>query len=178
MKTFSYPRFFYTVLLLIFLSSASVWAQDGGRNKAVYAEALGSGITLSLNYDFRFKPTQDGLGMRIGVGGGSFSDTNSDAKAGIVTMPVLVDYLVGQRRVAFEAGAGLTLVYINVSGTDAVSGELLSGKGFGFMGTFNTGLRLQPVRNGVVFRLNWSPAISNAGFQANWLGLSLGYAFK
>ena len=87
----------------------------GGRNKAVYVEGLGSGLLLSVNYDFRFRNTQDGLGMRIGVGGLSLAATATDnngatspARLGVVTLPVLVNYLVGKGRFAFEMGAGIT----------------------------------------------------------------------
>ena len=50
----------------------------GGRNKAVYVEGLGSGLLLSVNYNFRLRNTQDGLGMRIGVGGLSLAATATD----------------------------------------------------------------------------------------------------
>lgn len=149
-----------------------------GRNKAVYVEGLGSGVLLSANYDFRFKPTQDGLGMRIGLGGGTFSDQNSNARAGLVTLPVQVNYLVGKRRAAFEMGAGVTPIYVNASGTNQATGDFISGNGFGAFGSLNLGLRLQPIRNGVVFRLNWVPTVSNTGFYPRWLGVSLGFAFK
>ena len=88
----------------------------GGRNKAVYVEGLGSGLLLSVNYDFRFRNTQDGLGMRIGVGGLSLAATATDnngatssAHLGVVTLPVLVNYLVGKGRFAFEMGQVLRL---------------------------------------------------------------------
>ncbi|GAB3332233.1 hypothetical protein GCM10027299_38540 [Larkinella ripae] len=180
MKIYFYPlpKIASLILFQFLLTTSVLRAQDGGRNKAIYVEGLGSGLILSLNYDFRFKPTQDGLGMRVGIGGARISDRNSDARAGAITMPILVNYLIGKRRAAFEVGAGVTPIYISASGTDDVSGELISGKGVGVFGSLNAGLRLQPVRNGVIFRLNWTPIITSEGFQARWLGLSLGYAFK
>jgi len=148
-----------------------------GRNKAVYIEGLGSGVLLSANYDFRFKPTQDGLGMRIGLGGGSFRESISNNRIGLVSLPVLVNYLVGKRRVAFEMGAGVTPIYIDASGTTA-TGDFISGRGLGAFGSLNLGLRLQPVRNGAVFRLNWVPTVSNTGFYPSWFGASVGFGFK
>ncbi|GAB3273172.1 hypothetical protein GCM10027347_45340 [Larkinella harenae] len=179
MKTYSYSlsKVLFALLVLVGLA-LSGHAQEGGRNKAIYAEALGSGLTLSLNYDFRFKPTQSGLGMRAGIGGGSFSDNNSDVRAGIVTAPILVNYLIGERRVAFEAGAGITMLYATASGTDSGTGEFIRRKGFGAFGSINTGLRLQPIRNGAIFRLTWTPVVNGDGFRAGWFGVSLGYAFK
>lgn len=170
------------LLAVLLIGLQSVQAQEAtpapGRNKAVYVEGLGSGVLLSANYDFRFKPTQDGLGLRVGVGGGAFADQNSDARVGLVTVPLMVNYLVGKRRVAFEMGAGLTPIYINASGTNQATGDFLSGNGFGAFGSLNLGLRLQPIRNGAVFRLNWAPTVSNTGFYPSWFGVSLGFAFK
>lgn len=166
----------------LLIGSQMVSAQDApplsARNKAVYLEGLGSGVLLSANYDFRFKPVQDGLGLRVGLGGGVLSDPNSDAIAGLVTLPLVLNYLVGKRRVAFEMGAGVTPVYVNASGTNQATGDFISGNGFGAFGSLNLGLRLQPIRNGVVFRLNWAPVVSNTGFYPSWFGVSVGYAFK
>lgn len=161
-------------------------AQDvaAGRNKAIYLEGLGSGLLLSANYDFRFKPTQDGAGMRIGVGGGSFDatvtsgGTTSAGTLGVVTLPVLVNYLAGKGRFAFEGGAGVTPIYISASSGSTVNNDFVRNTGFGVFGTLNVGVRAQPIRNGVVFRLNWTPVISDAGFQPQWAGISLGYGFK
>jgi hypothetical protein len=165
-------------LFLLGSLAGPAWAQQGERNKAFYVEALGSGITISLNYDFRFKPTQSGLGMRVGVGGGSVSNQNSPGGGGLVTVPVLVNYLIGERRTAFEAGAGVTMAYVTASDLDIGNGELFSDNLFAVVGSLNMGLRLQPVRNGVVFRLNWTPLIGKTGFKAGIFGVSLGYGFK
>ncbi|MBO0932835.1 hypothetical protein [Fibrella aquatilis] len=156
----------------------------GGRNKAVYLEGLGSGLLLSVNYDFRFRNTQDGLGMRIGVGGLSVAatatnnnGTTSPARLGVVTMPILLNYLVGKGRVAFEMGAGVTPIYLSATKYQT-NNEFVQNSNFGVLGTLNAGLRVQPIRNGVVFRLDWTPMISDTGFQPAWAGVSLGYAFK
>jgi hypothetical protein len=172
-----------TLLLLIsFFAFTTTYAQE--RNKAIYVEGLGSGLLISANYDFRFKPQQDGLGMRIGVGGGNFDGTTvsaggtrTPASLGIVTVPVLVNYLSGKGRFVFEGGAGLTAVFISTTDV-AVSNSIVSSSGGGVTGTLNLGFRAQPIRNGVVFRLNWAPAFNGAGFSPSWFGISLGYGFK
>ena len=149
--------------------------------KAIYVEGFGSGVGLSINFDARFKPGRlDGLGFRAGVGGLSASgiaDNGSPATIGIVTLPVLLNYVVGNSRAAFEAGAGISGAYVSASGSDAVQGSI-SEKGFGAFGTFNLGLRVQPKRTGAHFRLYWNPIVSDAGFQTSWLGISLGVGFK
>ncbi|GAB2789223.1 hypothetical protein GCM10027275_37730 [Rhabdobacter roseus] len=169
MKSF----FFSLAFLALTISS---YAQDGGRNKAIYVEGLGSGLLFSVNYDFRFKPQQDGLGMRVGIGGGNLG--GFDANVGIVTVPVLANYLVGTRRVAFEAGAGITPIYVKASAADLSTGDVVKADGLSAFGTLNAGLRLQPIRNGVVFRLTYTPIITGSGFLPLFLGVSLGYAFK
>jgi hypothetical protein len=173
-----------TLLFLIsFIAiTATTFAQQ--RNKAIYVEGLGSGILLSANYDFRFKPQQDGLGMRIGIGGGNFSGTSTvngsttPASAGVVTFPVLVNYLAGTGRFVFEGGAGLTPVYVTTSRVNSTASDLITDSGFGVTGTLNLGFRAQPIRNGVVFRLNWAPVFNSSGFFPAWAGISLGYGFK
>jgi hypothetical protein len=149
--------------------------------KAIFVEGLGSGVGLSINFDTRFRPGRlDGLGMRAGVGGLSVSrvqENGLSANTGFVSLPVLLNYVVGNSRAAFEAGAGVTGVYANESGFDAAGGYS-SEKGIGAFGTFNFGLRLQPKRTGAHFRLYWSPIVSVAGFQTLWLGFSIGVGFK
>jgi hypothetical protein len=177
-------RFLLLLLVSTWIHVCPSLAQDfyrPGRNQAVYVEGLGSGILLSVNYDMRFRRgVQDGLGMRVGVGGASLSGTDGTgqtASIGIVTVPLMVNYLVGKRRSAFEVGAGLTPGYASARVTS--SGTYQSAEGFGvFAGFLNVGYRLQPLRNGVVFRINWSPAINEYGFQPSWFGISLGYGFK
>lgn len=152
--------------------------------KAIYVEALGSGLGVSINYDTRFKPGLTGLGIRAGIGGLSVSGQNtagapgSTVRIGVVTLPVLINYVVGNSIAAFEAGAGLQGVYISAEGQDINSGTIDSSDGFTVGGTMNFGLRLQPRRNGVHFRLYWAPIVNGHGFQPKWLGLSLGFGFR
>ncbi|MDE5423986.1 hypothetical protein L3073_17360 [Ancylomarina sp. DW003] len=54
------------LLVLLFLSTIDGFAQEKTKRRAVYTELLGSAVIGSVNYDFRFKPGNDGLGMRMG----------------------------------------------------------------------------------------------------------------
>lgn len=63
---------------------------------------LGSAVIGSVNYDFRFKPGNDSLGMRMG-----FSYLPD-----VLIFPVGVNGLVGKKQVAFEYGTGLQLQFI------------------------------------------------------------------
>lgn len=164
---------------LLFLFSEAVQAQlnpEPRAAKAIYLEALGSGIGLSLNYDTRFKPGLTGLGLRAGIGG--ISGSSGESRLSLISLPILVNYVLGNSRASFESGLGVTGIYVTGSGTDAVSGDRVRAKGAGFNVAGNFGLRLQPKENGVHFRLYWSPFITTYGLQPSWLGLSLGYGFR
>lgn len=168
------------LLSLLLLAAVQIKAQDAPAQraaKAIYVEGLGSGLGVSINFDTRFKPGLTGLGLRAGIGG--IGGSGSEGSIGLVTFPVLLNYVVGNSRVSFEAGAGVTAGYITVEGTNSLTGDDVSAKGFGvFGGAGNFGLRLQPKRNGAHFRLYWSPFVTSAGFQPSWLGASLGFGFR
>lgn len=155
-------------------------AQDvpaGRVAKAIYVEGLGSGLGVSVNYDTRFKPGLTGFGLRAGIGG--IGGAGSNGSLGIVSFPVLVNYVVGNSRAAFEAGVGVTAGYITATGTNDLTGDNVNARGFGvFGGAGNFGLRLQPKRTGAHFRLYWSPFVTSYGFQPSWFGVSLGVGFR
>ncbi len=152
--------------------------------KAIYLEALGSGLGLSVNYDTRFKPGLTGWGVRGGIGGLNLSasdNTGQSVSIGMVTLPILANYVAGNSIAAFEAGAGLLPAYVNASASDLNSTSgITSGavKGLSLSGTLNAGLRLQPRNKGVHFRLYWAPLFNKSGFYPKFGGLSLGYGFR
>ena len=68
MRTLKKYSGFAIALIIILFLPFGLPAQSNGKNKVVYAELLGAGVFGSVNYDFRFKPGSEGLGMRIGAG--------------------------------------------------------------------------------------------------------------
>jgi hypothetical protein len=158
------------LLLLSFLATSAI-AQDKTSNteakaaRTVYGELGGPGI-LSINYDFRFKKAETGLGMRVGVGGVGF------LTAGIFTMPVGLNYLAGKDGHYFEAGAGASL--ISLADGETVF-EATSTTVFGYL---NLGYRYQPVKKGFTGRIFVSPLIvPEAGFFPFYGGVSAGFKF-
>lgn len=151
-------------------------------NKAIFVEALGNGMGISANYDMRIKRgVQDGLGFRAGIGGLSVNgidENGQPADASIVTIPLSVNYLLGERRSAFEAGLGITPLYGNTTVYDSNSAGATDIKGWGASGFINLGYRFQPLRNGFVFRFDWTPAFNSTGFSPAWFGISAGIGFK
>jgi hypothetical protein len=173
--------------LLVALFSLQAFAQSeikpaARHNKAIFVEALGNGIGVSANFDMRFKKgTQDGFGFRAGLGGSYLGSANNDAEnvhMGLITIPLSVNYLVGENRSAFEAGVGITPIYAKMDIYSPTKPQLADENGWGSSGFLNLGYRFQPMENGFVFRANWTPAFNSTGFSPAWFGLSVGYGFK
>lgn len=166
----------FTCCLLLFMVTGAF----SQRRKTVFVEALGNGLTVSGNFDLRLKANQnDGLGLRAGIGGGSLDGTDeqgNSASVGIITFPLAVNYLVGKKRSAFESGIGITPIYVSASGT--IDDNDFSGKGLTLSGFLNLGYRYQPLNNGFMGHIKWTPAINSSGFSPSWFGVGIGYSFK
>jgi hypothetical protein len=162
-----------------------------GRNTAIYLEGLGNGIFYSLNYDTRLKRgIRDGWGIRAGFGLLSIDvvDTslNVKGKAILNTVPVAVNYLIGQKRNALELGIGGTLLYTRLKNLDA-SDFINIDPGSSFFDeplkvytvclTSIIGYRYTSLNNGFMFRAGLTPYIGFGGFNFN-IGVSLGYHFQ
>lgn len=168
-------KLFTCVILMIIAISA--FAQH---RKTVFVEAFGNGLTVSGNFDLRLKANQnDGLGFRAGVGGGNLSGTDeqgNSASVGIITFPLAVNYLAGKKRSAFESGIGITPIYVTASGT--INDNDFSGDCLMFSGFLNLGYRYQPLNDGFMGHIKWTPAINSSGFSPSWFGVGIGYSFK
>jgi hypothetical protein len=134
-----------------------------GSSQSVFFELGGPGLA-SVNFDTRFSGAkQSGIGGRVGVGGFSVGG------AGVIFVPVAVNYLLGKDdKHYFELGAGVTPV---------LGGD---GDGDNFSTTFghlNFGYRLSPPEGGFTFRAFISPVFGEGFFFPYWGGLSFGYKF-
>ena len=181
-------------VIALFLFPLIVYSQNGKKeadhdfsgkhHQNISAELLGSHILAGINYDRRFKSNRmDGIGFRIGVGGvnvnGNIQGDNVDI--GIVTFPLEFNHLIGQRRSSLVSGIGLLPVYAAVSANGPITNnDYVTGEGFGLVGGFLTfGYRLQPLKTGFMFQINWNPLIlRGSGFNVGWVGISLGMGFK
>lgn len=157
------------LLLPLFLITLSFHAksQEIYKRKAVYGELLGSAVFASVNYDFRFKPGNDGYGMRVGISGAP----------SLIIMPVEINDLIGEKRFAFEYGLGLTFAYF----TGPVSQDLTfsdNSQKFGAIAFAKAGLRFTPKENGLFFNLNWTPLFNIEGATLGWFGMGIGYSWK
>ena len=133
----------------------------GKRRKSIYAELLGAGAGISSSFDIRLKPDRnDGFGFRAGVG----------TTGPYLNFPVGINYLAGSRRSALETGIGYTqLIKYNSVYQDK---KQLSAA------IFTLGYRYQPIKEGLLFRINWNPYYSEKKVYVLLPGASIGYSFK
>ncbi|WP_157687327.1 hypothetical protein [Pedobacter psychrophilus] len=136
------------------------------RAQNVYAEILGQGLLFSVNYDTRFSNKRTGLGGRVGfggIGGGGES---------FITVPVSLNYLLGDGKNLFEIGLGATYASL------ATNDDFLFGDGGStVLGTMAFMYRLQPIKSGFSFRGGITPFFSSEVFVPYYVGFSLGYTF-
>ena len=139
--------------------------------KNIFAELGGNGLLFSGNYDMRLKRgAQDGLGFRIGLGGGRIIN---DA---YFTIPFGVNYLLGAGRSALEVGLGLTPAHYR-SSTYSNNALHSMDKWYGLV-MLNIGYRFQPLRDGVMFRIDWTPGLNGDRVVRGYAGLSLGISSR
>lgn len=132
----------------------------------VYLEVGGAGIIYSVNYDGRFSKYENGLGMRVGIGGASVDGD------GYFAVPVQVNYLAGAKGQYLEVGAGFT--YVSASFTDFFDNTTSSGSTVA--GNLALGFRKTPFgKKGITWRVAFTPFIKNGFIPSG--GASIGYRF-
>ncbi|TKC00848.1 hypothetical protein [Pedobacter cryophilus] len=148
------------------IQEASLPKAEEKRAQNVFVEFLGQGLLFTANYDTRFSNKRNGIGGRIGIGAiGGDGDT-------FVSIPVSLNYLLGEGKNLFEIGVGAT--YASISGN---SDSIFSEGGDTVIGTMSFMYRLQPVKSGFSFRGGFTPIFTSEGFIPYYAGLSLGYTF-
>ena len=136
-------------------------AADVKRAQNIQVEWLGQGLLFTLNYDTRFGKRRNGLGGRIGFGG-----LGGDGVA-LITVPVSLNYLLGNGKNLFEIGLGAT--YANFNDEPIFGNNNL-------VGTMAFMYRLQPVKSGFSFRGGLTPIFTST-IIGPYAGFSLGYTF-
>nr|MBC7612395.1 hypothetical protein [Pseudopedobacter sp.] len=131
------------------------------RAQNIYVELAGQGLVFTANYDTRFSNKRNGLGGRIGIGAIGGGGDN------LVTIPVSLNYLLGEGKNFFEIGLGAT--YANAS--------FLDSNGSTVFGTMSFMYRLQPIKSGFSFRGGFTPIFNADAFIPYYAGISLGYTF-
>ncbi|MGB4400397.1 MAG: hypothetical protein WBJ10_13585, partial [Daejeonella sp.] len=143
--------------------------------KALYVERRGSGISLTANYDMRLKKNRnDGLGFKAGIGNGRtyytpVTNNNISTRRTYISVPLGINYVIGNKRHGLESGIGFT--------SQVALDDVEDGPGFISTIPLNIGYRFQPLKEGLIARVAWTPIIHKDGFYGGWTGLSLGYSF-
>jgi hypothetical protein len=146
----------------------STTEQLGDKAQTVYFEAGGPGLALTINYDARFGHKRNGFGYRIGAGYFASGGNN------VFTIPIQVNYLVGNGTSLLELGAGTT--FLNSYG-DNKGKTFIFDRVTGFIGTATIGYRYQPEQKGINLRIGFVPIFYDEGIIAAG-GVSVGYTFK
>ncbi|MCZ2101595.1 MAG: hypothetical protein LC107_08675 [Chitinophagales bacterium] len=147
----------------IFFSGISeIKGQESTSKNTFYLELFGNGLLYSANYDYR---TSEKFGIRAGIG------YVGSIKSGILSVPVLGNFMLGKDGKYFEVGGGLT--YIK-SSSDLFDYELSS-----IIGTLSFAYRSQPVNGGVMWKLGLTPIIDfkEVRISPYWVALGVGYCW-
>lgn len=155
-----------SLTLAMFCLCTIALSQQTRKRQAVYAEIGGAAVLGSVNYDFRFKPGNDGLGARIGFG----------YVPDVLVFPLELNGLIGKNKVAFEYGAGISTAYFTQnhnSGNQTFRNEN-SRLGVIFHG--KAGIRITPANNGFFFNFNCTPQMNTLDTRL-WFGMGLGYSW-
>jgi hypothetical protein len=166
------------ILLTFTAISVSVYSQRELKAKApgqtsFYAEVGGPGILFSANYDRRFKPSNLGLGGRVGLGfvtaySNSFDTINyyyyGGRQVSALTVPLQVNYIFGKGSSphTFEVGAGITYVSKKLDIFNFYNNERSN-----LFGTFSFMYRRQPKDGGFTWRIGFTPLLANGYIQAS-----------
>jgi len=152
---------FSFIIMMAFLFKPE-FGQAQNKN-AFYVEGLGNGLLFSFNYDTRFSADSP-WGARVGFG--YIGDVGGGG--GIITVPVMVNHLLGKDGKYFEVGGGI--VY--------VAGDADIGGGFDSLaGTFSFQYRRQPVEGGFMWKAGFTPILAEGVFIPWYPGLSIGYTW-
>jgi len=181
------------LFLLVTLRAAAQEVNERLPNKGLFIEFGGSGIAmLTANFDFRFgKGRNDGLGMRVGIGGESSKTEPLFGSGEIITklftVPLEVNYIFGKKRFSFETGYSLTYVYESTNSSfrfldPYYTNDMETGKSL--VSYLPVGFRLKPKRDGFMLKFNvgplWNYSAANVFDKEKflfWAGLAMGYSF-
>lgn len=147
--------------------------------RSVYIELGGPSVIYSLNYDFMFnRASTTGWGARVGAGASAGGDFN------FVSIPLMVNYLLGKHNNFFELSAGPVINF----GDEML---YIDPEVAPVFGSIYIGYRLQPADQGFLFRagvpihfgvneeFDWetNETVNQFYILPFYPGVSFGYAF-
>ena len=140
-------------------------------------EALGPGSLFSVNLDCRFAQKQNGLGLRMGLGGSPLGTLGKSCNSGAqISLPIGLNYLIGKHDHYLELGAGIVPTIIG--GTKMLCIGLEQDFFSDETQTYEyvlAGYRYQPVdKSKITYRAFVSPLLQSVFPLKLWGGLSIG----
>lgn len=145
-------------------------------SNVVFAEALGSGLLYSVNYERIIDRWNVGLRGGISYFTYAVSSYGSSGNLTLVSIPLLASYYFGWRSHNLQLGLGATVLYTGVA-TDS-RGTSFSGErsGAGLAASGVVGYRYIPRDGGITFGVGFTPLVRTSRFLP-WGGANVGYAF-
>jgi len=146
-------------------------AASAPARNALYVELLGAGLLYSINYDRHLIGRMHG---RVGYATFDFGFASGSDNLHLVPMQFM---FVSDAEDALEIGAGVTMIVdqgrnaIRPHDSSAPSSDLRA------VASLNVGYRYQPIENGFLFRIGFTPFIGYDGRFLPFGGISFGYAF-
>ena len=154
-------------VVILFTTVLSSQTKEIAQN-SIHLELLGNGLIYSLNYE---RIIVENFGARLGIGYWQVNESGGDNKTTLMTVPVMVNYLLGSKSSKLELGVGIC--YINYS---EATEEFLGVDESATLGTATFAYRYQRPEGGIMFRAGVTPLFGSIGFQL-WFGVGFGYAF-
>jgi hypothetical protein len=151
-------------------------AGERSARNVLFAEAFGSGLLYSVNYE-RMIPSWN-LGLRAGASYFTYavSSYGQSGNLTLVSFPLVASYYLGWRRHNLQLGLGATVLYTGVS-SDSLGTKFESARsGLGLAASAVIGYRYLPRDGGVSFGAGFTPLV-RAGSFLPWGGADVGYAF-
>lgn len=154
------------LLIITIMITCSTKPSFSQGQKFIYAEAAGSGLLASINFDRRFqKDSREGMGFKAGIGTGSLLGL-WDSKFNI---PLGLNYVKGKNKSAFLFGANLTTTLVDENAYEK-SGVIL-------VPSLDIGYRFRPLKKGFAFQATINPCyVQDSGLSLIG-GVGLGYAW-
>jgi len=143
----------------------------------VFFEALGSGLTYSVNYERIIDKWN--VGLRAGASYVTVPVSKYDRTGNltIVSFPVLASYYYQLwRGHHLQGGLGATLLYTGVASDSTGTKFVAERSGVGLAASAVVGYRYMPRDGGVSFGIGFTPLVRASKFLP-WGGANVGYAF-
>ena len=142
----------------------------------IFAEALGSGLLYSINYERVIDRWNVGLRGGMSYFTHAVSSYGASGNLTLITFPIVASYYAGWRSHNLQLGLGATILYTGVA-TDS-RGTRFDGEraGAGVAATAVVGYRFIPREGGMSFGVGFTPLLRTSRFLP-WGGANVGYAF-